>query len=269
MSLLKILSKSKGPSISLIATTAALIGGLWSFEFQKLSPDTILSSQTVYNLRVNLTLLFLSILIFLLSCVFIYSVIVTINDKKSFEKEFNDIIKSIKETVNNNYTIHQRESLAPSIKKAMDEEGAKGFDLPQGSLAGRLFDIHLNEIAAFSSIISKVSSTFSTTNGDDFSSPEFIKLFNDLLIAHNIKIKNYHNSLITDLFTGGISTHAELMVDNFNKQAEIETKLRFKELLSTLKVKNLSNCDEMVFPPWVPIKKEKPKPHTYTPEAEG
>lgn len=269
MYLSKLWNKSKGPILPLLATIIPSIGGIWSFDFQKLSPDITLSSQAIYNTRVELTIWFLLIVAFLLSCVFIYSVIATINDRKSLKNEVKNIIKSIKETTENNYTIHQRDSLSPSISKAMDEEAAKGFNLPQGSLAGRLFDIHLNEISVYSSIIQEASLSFASNNDINFSSPEFIKIFNDLLIAHNTKIKNYHNPLITNLFDRGNSTHTETMVDRFNKQAEVETKLRFKELLSTLKVKSLSSCDEMVFPPWVPIEIEKPKPHVYESETEG
>jgi hypothetical protein len=189
--------------------------------------------------------------------------------EKSLKKEIESIAKNIKETVKNNYTIHQREALSPSISNAMDEEGAKGFDLPQGSLTGRLFDIHLNEISIFSSIIREASLSFASNNDINFSSPEFIELFNELLTAHNTIIKNYHNSLITDLFDHGNSTHAKTMVNHFDKQTGIETKLRFKELLSALKVKNLSTCEDMIFPPWVPIEKEKQKTHVYVPETEG
>lgn len=266
MLLSKIWHKSKGPLISLSTTTAVLIGGLWSFDFQKLSPTTTLTSQTIYDLRVGLTTLFLLILFSLLSCVFAYAVIAVIKNKKSLEKELKNISNSIRKTVKNNYTIHQRETLSPSIRKAMNKEGSKGFNLPQGSLAGRLFDIHLNEVSVYSSIIREVSSSFASNNGIDFSEPEFIYLFSSLLTSHNVEIKNYHNSLITDLFDRDSSTHAVTMVDHFNKQSEIETILRLQELLSTLKVKNLSACEEVVFPPWIPAKKEKPKQHTYTPD---
>jgi hypothetical protein len=269
MHLPKLWNKSKGPAISLSATTAALIGGLWSFDFQKLSPNTTLSSQTIYDIRVRLTLLFLLILAFLLLCVLIYSLVIIVKDKKSFRKELADTVKSIKETVENNYTIHQRETLSPSIEKAMNEEASRGLPLPQGSLAGRLFDIYLNEISIFSSIILEVSLSFASNYSNVFSLPELIGLFKELLIAHNAIIKKYHNCLVTDLFTHGNSTHTELMVDHFNKQADVETKLRCKELLSALKIKDLSTCAEMIFPPWEPIQKEKSKPHIFIEESKG
>lgn len=181
-------------------------------------------------------------------------------------EELANTFRTIRETVENTYTIHQRDTLSPSIDNAMNEEASKGFSLPQGSLAGRLFDIYLKEVSVYSSMIRECSLSLINNSSVRFSSPEFIGLFKELLIAHNKKIKNYHNRQATELFTHGSSTHAERMVDHFSKQADIETKLRCKELLAALKISNLSTCTEMVFQPWDPIIKEKPKPHTFVEE---
>ena len=184
-------------------------------------------------------------------------------DVLDIQKELAGTVICIRETVENNYTIHQRDTLSPSIQKAMNEEASKGFSLPQGSLAGRLFDIYLKEISVYASMIRECSLSLINNSSMRFSSFEFIELFKELLIAHNKKIKNYHNRQVTDLFTHGSSTHAETMVDHFSKQADVETKLRCKELLASLKIYNLSTCAEMDFQPWEPIIKEKPKPHTF------
>lgn len=266
MYLSRIWSKSKGPALSLLASIFPLIGGIWSFDFQKLSPDTTLSSQAVYSTRVELTIWFLLIVSFLLSCVFIYSLAIITRDKKASKEELAETVRSIREAVENRYTIYQRETLSPSIDKAMHEEARKGFSFPQGSLANRLFDIYLKEVSVYSSMIREFSLSITSNSNTCFSSPEFIRLFNELLISHNKKIKNYHNRQVTEIFTHGSSTHAETMVEQFNNQADIETKLRCKELLSSLKIKNLSTCAEMAFQSWEPIIKEKPKPHIFVEE---
>lgn len=265
MHLSKLWSRYKGPIGWLLAMQGILISGLWSFDLQKLSPDTILTAQTIFDIRSGLSILSLLMCILFILCVFIYSFVATIRDKKALTIEMEYTVKSIKETVENNYTIHQRETLSPNIDKAMEEEGNKGFNLPQGLLAGRLFDIHLNEIFIFASIIREATLSFTSNPTISLSSPELLELFNELLIGHNAKIKTYHNSMITDLFSYN-SSYTETMVDHFNKQAEIETRLRCKELLSALKIKNLSHCAAMVFPKWEPIKKEKPKPHVFVKE---
>jgi hypothetical protein len=197
-----------------------------------------------------------------MSFVVIYSLAISFREQSALTKELSDTVESIKETVKNNYTIHQRETLSPSINKASDEEASRGFNLPTGALAGRLFDIHLKEISIFASIIREASLSFINNSGVSLSSPELLELFSELLIGHNKKIKIYHNSLVTDLFCHNSSTHSE----TFNKQADIETKLRCKELLSALKIKNSSTCSDMVFPQWKPIKKKEPEKHHYIEE---
>ena len=266
MILLKLLNRSKGPSISLIGTTIAMIGGVWSFDFQKLFPGTSITSQTIYNLRAGLTQLFLLILIFLLSCVWLYYLVLVIKSKKDFAKDLTDTVKTIKESVENNYKIHQRSTLSPSIDKAMNEEASRGFNLPQGSLAGSLFDIYLNEISVYSLMLHDSTLLLAHHPEIQFTSPEFIHLFQELLIAHNKRIKNFHNRQITDLFSPNSSTLADSMVEHFSNQADVETKLRYKELLASLNIKKLISCDEMVFQSWEPIIREKSKPHIFVEE---
>ena len=266
MHLSKLWNKYKVPLISSSATTGSLIIGIWNFDFQKLFPSTTLSTQIIYDLRVGLTLLFLLILSFLLSCVFIYCLAITIKEERTFKKELKDTIRSIRETVENKYIIHQKDFLSLNISKASEEETNREFDLPTGILAGQLFDIHLKEISIFSSIVRKVSLSFTLNSEVSLSSPELIQLFSELLIAHNVEIKKYHNGLVTDLFSCNNSFNAETMTEYFNKQADIETKLRCRELFSALKIKNSSPCSDMVFPPWEPIKKKEPEKHHFVEE---
>lgn len=266
MLLSKLWNRSKGPLKLLSATGMSLLIGLWSFDLQKLSPNSTLTSQTIFDLRVGLSILSLLILIFLMSFVVIYSLVISFREQSALTKELLDTVESIKKIVENNYTIHQRDSFSPNISKASDEEASRGFNLPTGALAGRLFDIHLKEISIFASIIREASLSFINNSGVSLSSPELLELFSELLIGHNKKIKIYHNSLVTDLFCHNSSTHSETMVEHFNKQADIETKLRCKELLSALKIKNSSTCSDMVFPQWKPIKKKEPEKHHYIEE---
>lgn len=267
MYLSKIWSKSKGPILPLLTSIAPSIIGIWNFDFQKLSPDVTLSSQAIYSTQVELTIWFLLIVAFLLSCVFLYSLAIIIKDKKASKEELADTVRSIRETVENNYTIHERDVLNTNIRKTLDEEASKGSRLPQGLLAGRLFDIHLNEVSIFTYIVREVSLSFAENSTISLSSTELLELFNELLIGHNTIIKNYHNSMAVDLFGYNDSSHAKTMVDNFNKQADIETKLRCKELLSALKIKNTPTCSTMVFPLWEPIKKKESQKHHYFEEG--
>lgn len=266
MLLLKLLNRAKGPSVSLIGTTIAMICGVWSFDFQKLFPDTNITPQTIYNIRAGLTQSFLLILIFLLSCVWLYNLVLVIKSRKDFAKDLADTVKAIRESVENNYTIHQRTTLSPSIDEAMEEEANKGFELPQGSLAGRLFDIYLNEVSVYCLMLRDSTLLLARHPEIQFTSPEFIHLFQELLIAHNKRIKNFHNRQISDLFSPNSSTIAERMVEHFSNQADVETKLRYKELLSSLNIKKLTSCDEMVFQSLEPIVREKPKPHIFVEE---
>jgi len=180
--------------------------------------------------------------------------------------DLSEILKCINESAENNYTIHQRNTLSPSIDKAMNEEASKGFDLPQGSLADRLFDIYLNEVSVYSLMLRDSTLSLASHPEMQFSSPEFIHMFQELLIAHNKRIKNFHNRQITDLFSPNSSTLADRMVEHFSNQVDVETKLRYKELLALLNIKKLTSCNEMVFQSWEPVVREKPKPHNYNEE---
>lgn len=166
------------------------------------------------------------------------------------------LLDNIKEIVENNYTIHQRTTLSPDISKAFDEEGKRGFDLPTGSLAGRLFDIYLNEISVFASIIKKAITLNIPQSDIEASSQELGKLISGMLINQNITLKKWHNGQIYQVFGSGPALHVDTSVENFIKQADIETKLKCKELLSNLKIYDSKICANIKIPSAAPTKKQ-------------
>ncbi|MHB8788503.1 MAG: hypothetical protein ACYDBT_01340 [Desulfobulbaceae bacterium] len=164
------------------------------------------------------------------------------------------LLDNIKETVENNYTIHQRTTLSPDISKAFDEEGGRGFDLPTGSLAGRFFDIYLKEISVFASIIEKAIRLNILQSDVKSIGQELGDLISGMLINHNITLKKWHNAQIHQVFGSGTSLHVKTSVEDFIKQADIETKLRCNELFSNLKIYNPKLCTDIKIPSEVPLK---------------
>ena len=148
----------------------------------------------------------------------------------------------------------------------MDEEGSKGWNLPQPSIANYLFDIHLKDISFYSSTILEVTSHFTSTSKLNLNSHEFLNLFCELLVEHNAKTKNYYNSMITQMFDHAGEDRVKQMVEHFSLQADKETKLRCKELLSSLKIKNSSICSDITLLQWAQPEKKSTEIHTFTEE---
>lgn len=181
-------------------------------------------------------------------------------------EEHDNFLKNLKETVENSYTIHQRANLSPNIQKALSEEGSKGWNLPTGTLAGRLFDIYLGEVAVFTSLIIKATSSYMQDLATTSTNDRYGEFIAEMLVNHNASIKKCHNGFIGQLFDQNGAKHSDLLKNNFSKQVDIETKLRCKELFASLKFKNLQICTNMLIPPEAPVKEEQKiiQPHQFT-----
>ncbi len=181
-------------------------------------------------------------------------------------KEHDDFLENLKETVENSYTIHQRVTLSPNIQKALSEEGSKGWNLPTGTLAGRLFDIYLGEIAVFTSLIIKAATSYMPNLETTSTNERFGEFVAEMLVNHNVSMKKCHAEFVGQLFDRNGSQHSDLSINNFSKQVDIETKLRCKELFASLNFKNFEICSNMQIPSEAPVKEEQKiiQAHQYT-----
>jgi hypothetical protein len=101
MYLLKLLSKYKAISIWIATSLLAIGGGIWNFDFQKLFPHTTLDTETIWRVRMGLTLI--------LPSAFLISLIaILLHDHKRIMMENTDLRNKI-ENINQKLDEHSQE----------------------------------------------------------------------------------------------------------------------------------------------------------------
>ncbi len=112
MYLLQLLAKYKVITIPLVASIIPTILGIWNFDFQRLFPNTMLSSDMLWKIRTGMTIALPSIYLIAL-------IILILHDYKKIKIELETEIKQLQEKISDK---NKSKSCSPQVFTPHDPE---------------------------------------------------------------------------------------------------------------------------------------------------
>jgi len=148
------------------------------------------------------------------------------------KKERGKLLKTIKDVVETQYSLHTKNVLAQRFDELLNNEETRGFTLPTGALAGAISDLYIADIGVYSKLLEDTLSKATSNISRKSLHPYLAELINEMHIQHCRNMKELYNRFAETYFINMGQKHVNLMKNTFATQAENEAKLRADNLLA-------------------------------------
>lgn len=147
-----------------------------------------------------------------------------------------NIIKLAKENCHAKYNLRKNE-LRTKFDSIISDYAARGFPLLPGMANKDISDLYLNELRAFSEILTDAMFEVFNSAQNKIEHQPFIELSRKLIMQEAAELETSHSSFLNQYFKSINDQHLKIMKESFREQINHEATLNISKISSQIEIK--------------------------------